>query len=81
LESFTFIHPLIYSHPRGANSPINLAKDVGEKKPRYLLKYHGIEFCNLFCSIGDIQREPMGTRGTFIGNTLESMFENVLNMF
>jgi hypothetical protein len=58
-----------------------LPKDVGEKKPRYLLKYYGIKFCNLVGSIGDIQREPMGTRGTFIGNTLESMFENVLNMF
>lgn len=68
MEGFTSIHPLIsIPHPRGAKLPINLAKDVGEKKPRYLLKYYGIKFCNLFGSIGDIQREPMGTRGLSLG--------------
>jgi hypothetical protein len=39
-----------------------------KKKPRYLLKYYGIKFCNFFGSIGDIQREePIGTRGLSLG--------------
>jgi hypothetical protein len=61
---FYFYSPInLYTHPRGANYQLTLQKMWEKKKPRYLLKYYGIKICNLFGSIGDIQREPMGTRG------------------